>query len=280
MKDQLKYYNRKYPLVDEMVMIRIDSIGESCVNVTLMEYDMEGIIVFKELWNRRLRKRNLRQAAPIGRTVIAQVMTADSEEGDNNVITLTKKRITQDEIKEFSSKYSKNKQVISMIENISHTSNSDFEYLMKNVVHSLNEKYVEDTENEDAFDSILDLFEEANTDNDFEFLNELEITSEVKNQIIEFIKNKFKPEVVKVSAKIALLSSSIEGINLIKNVLQNNVKENPEFNFYLDKTPYYIIEINTDQQRMYNKKLESIINNIKSQILSKDGQFKLVEKSY
>ena len=46
MKDQLKYYNRKYPLVDEMVMIRIDSIGKA-VNVTLMEYDMEGIIVLK-----------------------------------------------------------------------------------------------------------------------------------------------------------------------------------------------------------------------------------------
>ena len=280
MKDQLKYYNRKYPLVDEMVMIRIDSIGESCVNVTLMEYDMEGIIVFKELWNRRLRKRNLRQAAPIGRTVIAQVMTADSEEGENNVITLTKKRITPEEIKEFSSIYSKNKQVISMIENISHTSNTDFNYLMEKVVHFLNSKYVENSDNDNNYESILDMLEEANTDNDFEFLDEIEIKLEVKNQIIEFVKNKFKPEVVKLSAKIALLSSSIQGINLIRDVLINNEKQNPDFSFYLDKTPYYVIEINTDNKKLYNKKLESIVNNIQKQILSNDGQFKLIEKSY
>ena len=31
-----------------------------------------------------------------------------------------------------------------MIENISHTSNTDFDYLMKNVIHFLNAKYVED----------------------------------------------------------------------------------------------------------------------------------------
>ena len=77
MKDQIKYYKRKYPLVDEMVMIRIDNIGEACVNVTLMEYDIEGIIVFKELWAKRLRKRNLRQAAPIGKCMPAQVMATE-----------------------------------------------------------------------------------------------------------------------------------------------------------------------------------------------------------
>ena len=81
MKDQLKYYNRQYPQVDEVVMIRIDDIGESCVNVTLMEYDIGGIIIFKELWNKRLRKKNLRQAAPIGRTMPAQVMISEESQG-------------------------------------------------------------------------------------------------------------------------------------------------------------------------------------------------------
>jgi translation initiation factor 2 subunit 1 len=274
MKDQIKYYNRKYPLVDEIVMIRIDSIGESCVNVTLMEYDTVGIIVFKELWQRRLRKRNLRQAAPIGRTMPAQVTSAD---GQNSVITLTKKRITPEETKEFSEKFSKNKQVISIVENTSHTTGKDFKLLIQQIIHVLNEKYVEN----ELYESILDLFEKSNTDDNFDFLNDLNIDQIVKDHLLDNIKKKFKPEVKKLEAKIALLSSSHQGINLIKTILKESEQNNPEFTFCLEKTPYYKIEITTENESLYNKKLEAIVDNIQKEMLSNDGSnFKIIEKSY
>lgn len=279
MKDQIKYYKRKYPLVDEMVMIRIDNIGEACVNVTLMEYDIEGIIVFKELWAKRLRKRNLRQAAPIGKCMPAQVMATEGEmECVNKLVSLTKKRLTSDEISEFSKIFTKNKQVISLIENLSHITETNFEVLIEKIIHELNQKFIEVEEPD--YESILDIFEEAEKNDEYEFLEDLDLSDEVKENLISLIKKKFKPINEKVSAKLAILSNSNEGINMIKRVLGASENENQDFNYYLDKTPYYNIEINTDEPRLYKKKLDQIVNNIQSEILSNKGQFKLVEKSY
>lgn len=278
MKDQLKYYNRQYPQVDEMVMIRIDSIGESCVNVTLMDYDIEGIIIFKELWNRRLRKRNLRQAAPIGRTMPAQVMVSEESQGENNIIALTKKRITPEEIKDFSAIYSKNRQIVSFMENITHTNKVDFETLMKKIVHPLNRDLIECEES--IYDSILDVFEEAHNEENYDVLNDLDISDEIKESLIDLISKKFKPTIEKVYAKVAILSSSQLGVNLIKTVLMKSENENKDFTYYLDKTPYYNIEITTDEPHVYKKQLASIVNTIQKEMLDADGQFKLIDKSY
>ena len=278
MKDPLKYYNRPYPQVDEFVMIRIDDIGEACVNVTLMEYDVGGTIIFKELWHKRLRKKNMRQAAPIGRTMPAQVMLSGESDSKNNVITLTKRRITPEEIKDFSSIYSKNRQVISFMENLTHTNEIEFNTLLENIVHPLNRDYVEC--NEPDYESILDLFEEGNQEDNYDFLNQLDISEKIKDDLIELINKKFKPTIEKVFAKIALLSSSHLGINVIKNVLLKSENENKDFNYYLDKTPYYNIEITTDQSVVYKKKLAKIVESIQKDMVAADGQFKLIEKSF
>ena len=278
MKDQLKYYNRPYPQVDEFVMIRIDDIGEACVNVTLMEYDIGGIIIFKELWHKRLRKKNMRQAAPIGRTMPAQVMLSGESDSKNNVITLTKRRITPEEIKEFSSIYSKNRQVISFVENLTHTNEVEFSTLLEKIVHPLNRDYVECEE--PMYQSILDLFEESNQEDNFDFLNDIDVSDKIKEDLINLIKKKFKPTDEKVSAKIALLSSSHLGINVIKDVLIKSENDNKDFSYYLDKTPYYNIEITTDQPSIYKKKLAQIVDSIQKEMIAADGQFKLIEKSF
>lgn len=279
MKDPIKYYNRQYPELNEMVMIRIDNIGESCVNVTLMEYDIEGIIVFKELWHRRLRKRNLRQAAPIGRCMPAQVMTAN-EDGEG-LVTLTKKRIKPEEIKEFSKKFGKNKKVISIVENLSHKCNLNFKDTCKKIIHPLNKTFIEsgnETDDAKTYETLYDLME-ANK-NDFQYLDDIELKDDVREQLQEIITKNFKEEDVKLSAKIAMVSNSLEGIKVVKNVLLDSEKENDEFNYYLDKTPYYNIEIVTNDIDTYSKKLNQIVDNIKTRILSENGQFKLIEKSY
>ena len=278
MKDQLKYYNRPYPQVDEFVMIRIDDIGEACVNVTLMEYDIGGIIIFKELWHKRLRKKNMRQAAPIGRTMPAQVMLSGESDSKNNVITLTKRRITPEEIKEFSSIYSKQRQVISFVENLTHTNEVEFSTLLEKIVHPLNRDYVECEE--PMYQSILDLFEESNQEDNFDFLNDIDVSDKIKEDLINLIKKKFKPTDEKVSAKIALLSSSHLGINVIKDVLIKSENDNKDFSYYLDKTPYYNIEITTDQPSIYKKKLAQIVDSIQKEMIAADGQFKLIEKSF
>ena len=274
MKDPIKYYNKEYPDVDEMVMIRIDNIGESCVNVTLMEYNIQGIIVFKELWHRRLRKRNLRQAAPIGRSMPAQVMS--NRDDGSKVISLTKKRITPEETKDFSKLFSKNRKIISMIENLSHILSLDFKDLTKKIIHKLNEKYIEN--NEYDFDSIHDLMETYN--DDFSYLDFLDLDANLKENFIDIIQKNFKVEDIKLSVKIALVSNSPQGINTVKEILLKHESENPDINMYLDTSPYYIFETVTTDLNKYKKKLNDLVSKTESDLLANNCKFKLIEKSY
>ena len=274
MKDPIKYYSKEYPDVDEMVMIRIDNIGESCVNVTLMEYNIQGIIVFKELWHRRLRKRNLRQAAPIGRTMPAQVMS--NKEDGSEVITLTKKRITPEETKEFSKIFSKNRKIISMVENLSHSLSLDFKDLCKKIIHKLNQEYVECQDNE--FESIHDLMESSH--NDFSYLDSLDLDSKTKEYFIEIIQKNFRVEEIKLFAKIALVSNSPQGINTVKEILLKHESENPDINMYLDTSPYYIFETVTTDLNTYKKKLNNLVTNVQTDLVANNCQFKLIQKSY
>ena len=122
-------------------------------------------------------------------------------------------------------------------------------------------------------------FIEKSLDN-FSYLDELDITDEIKQSFKELIIQNFKQEAIKLYAKLAMVSNSPQGINVVKNVLLESEKNNPDFTYYLDSTPYYNIEIVTNKIDEYNNKLKEIVNNIHHQILSNNGQFKLAEKSY
>ena len=263
MKDPIQFYNKKIPDVEEVVMIRFDDISDNCIYVTLMEYNISGIIIFKELSRRRVKTKNLRQLAPIGRTVPAVV----TNESNAETITLTRKRITEDEINEFSEKYKKNRKVISILENLSHTTNMSFNEILINILHVLDKKYIET----EQYESVFDLMKESYTN--LEYLDDLELDQTIISKFKELIIKNFPKEVEKIQLKVALVSNSINGINTIKEIFAEIQKDFPEIKIFLDKTPYYVIELlhNHDSQ------LQKIKEYIQTKMLEDNGIFKEIK---
>jgi len=263
MKDPIQFYNKNIPDIEEVVMIRFDSISDNCIYVTLMEYNISGIIIFKELSRKRVRTRNLRQLAPIGRTVPA-VVTNDS---NSDTISLTRKRITEDEINDFSDKYKKNRKVISILENLSHTTNMTFNDTLTKILHVLDRKYVETEE----FKSVYDLMKESYTD--LEYMDDLRLDPTIISNFRELIIRNFPKEIKKIQLKVALVSNSINGINTIKEIFVQIQKDFPEIKIFLEKTPYYIIELLQNDDSQLNK----IKEYIQTKILEDNGIYKEIK---
>jgi translation initiation factor 2 subunit 1 len=79
-----RYYEQKYPNVDDLVMVEVKSIEEMGAYVALKEYnDIEGMILLSELSRRRIRSIN--KIIRVGRIECVVVLRVDAEKGYSNL---------------------------------------------------------------------------------------------------------------------------------------------------------------------------------------------------
>lgn len=263
----MQFYNKTFPDIDEIVMIRYDNIAKDCVYVTLLEYNIQGIITFKELSKRRLRTRYLKQAAPIGKTAPAVVC----EDSNDSNLSLTTKRLTDDEVKEFSKKFSKNKKIISIIENISHNIKINFKDLFQKIVHPLNKIYVDEGDSETVYDLIND-----NID-DFTYMDCLNLEDHILEEYKKIILKIFTKPDEKIQLKMAIVSNIIEGINITRDILVKYEQEYPDIVFYLEKTPYYLMEKMSSDVKTDLEKFDTISKELGAYIIQNGGNFKVIK---
>ena len=76
-----RFYNHRYPKLDDVVMVNVRSIAELGAYVSLLEYDdTEGMIMLSELSRRRIRSIN--KLVRIGLNECAVVIRVDEEKGE------------------------------------------------------------------------------------------------------------------------------------------------------------------------------------------------------
>ncbi|KAF8191712.1 eukaryotic translation initiation factor 2 subunit alpha [Pholiota molesta] len=90
----MRYYEQKYPEVDELVMVQVRQIAEMGAYVKLLEYDnTEGMILLSELSRRRIR--SVQKLIRVGRNEVVVVLRVDKEKG---YIDLSKRRVSPEDI--------------------------------------------------------------------------------------------------------------------------------------------------------------------------------------
>ncbi len=73
-------YEKKYPDVDDLVMVNVKSIAEMGAYVALLEYNnIEGMILLSELSRRRIR--SVSKLIRVGRQEAVVVLRVDKEKG-------------------------------------------------------------------------------------------------------------------------------------------------------------------------------------------------------
>lgn len=76
-----RFYQHRFPEVDDVVMVNVRSIAEMGAYVSLLEYNnIEGMILLSELSRRRIRSIN--KLIRIGRNECVVVIRVDKEKGE------------------------------------------------------------------------------------------------------------------------------------------------------------------------------------------------------
>jgi len=110
-----RFYEQKYPEIDDVVMVNVRSIADMGVYVDLLEYNnMEGMILLCEYSFRDFQRR-IKKLFKVGRTEPVVVIRVDKDKG---YIDVSKKRVSKKGIERCTEKYSKAKAVNSIIRHV------------------------------------------------------------------------------------------------------------------------------------------------------------------
>lgn len=262
-----RYYEQKYPEVDEVVMVNVTQIAEMGAYVKLLEYDgQKGMILMSELSRKRIRSIN--KLVRVGRNECVLVTRVDQDKG---YIDLSKKRVVQENIKRCEEKYSKAKTVNQILRHVGelldYEDNKQLEELYKKTAWYFDKKY-------SWSGGSYEMFKEAAQKP--EVLDELEIDEATKELLLKNIKRRLTPQAVKVRADVEVLCYGYEGIDAVKNALKSGLALSTEevpLKINLIAPPIYVISTTLFNEEKGVSSVRAAMDAIKTTIENQGGTF-------
>ena len=226
-----RYYENKYPEIDDVVMVNVRSIADMGAYVYLLEYNnIEGMILLSELSRRRIRSIN--KLIRVGRTEPVVVIRVDKDKG---YIDLSKRRVSPEDVERCTEVFSKAKAVNSILRHVAailgYKSSDELEELYKKTAWHFEAKTKKKGSSYDWFKqvragtSILD-----HTDvtgylsfqavQDPALFDECGLDEKTKTVLLENIQQKLTQQAVKIRADVEVACYSYEGIDAVKDALR------------------------------------------------------------
>jgi len=258
-----RFYEEKYPAVGDIVMAQIKSVADNGAYMSLLEYGgIEGMIVFTEFSMKRIRSAN--KHIKIGKMEVVEVLRVDYDKG---YIDLSKKRLSAQEIEQCHNKYNKSKTVHSILKYAAEVEKEDLEGVYQKFGWPLYKKHGH------AYDAFL-----MSIANPEEMFQGVEVSEGLKAQILGIIKNRMKPQPVKIRADFEITCFSYDGIDAIKDALREGQKmgtEENEIKFKLISSPKFVVVTTTENKNEGIKLLNETLKVVESMINSRGGNFSL-----
>lgn len=258
-----RFYENKYPDVDEVVMVNVQEIAEMGAYVKLLEYDnIEGMVLLSELSRRRIR--SIQKLIRVGKNEVAVVLRVDKEKG---YIDLSKRRVSAEDIVKCDERYNKSKAVHSILRHCAEKFNLSLETLYQSIGWPLSRKYGHAY---DAFKlSITDptVFDGLQAPSD-DFLDELKL----------YISRRLTPQPIRIRADIEVSCFSYEGIDAIKRALraaENESTEQMQVKVKLVAAPLYVLSAQALDKNQGIALLEKAIGKITESIENDGGVCKV-----
>ncbi|KAG9465942.1 hypothetical protein GDO78_017491 [Eleutherodactylus coqui] len=201
-----RFYQHKFPEVDDVVMVNVRSIAEMGAYVSLLEYNnIEGMILLSELSRRRIRSIN--KLIRIGRNECVVVIRVDKDKG---YIDLSKRRVSPEEALKCEDKFTKSKTVYSILRHVAevleYTKDEQLDSLFQRTAWVFDEKYKRPGYGAyDAFKHAVSIEEE-------------------RRVLIDNINRRLTPQAVKIRADIEVACYGYEGIDAVKDALRAGLK--------------------------------------------------------
>ena len=255
-----RFYENKYPEVDDVVMVNVQQIAEMGAYVKLLEYDdIEGMVLLSELSRRRIR--SIQKLIRVGRNEVVVVLRVDKEKG---YIDLSKRRVSAEDIVQCEERYNKSKAVHSIVRRSAEKFNVPLEEVYKSIVWPLAKEYGH------AFDAFRISITNPSI---FDSPEVHAPTKELLEDLKENIARRLSPQAIKCRADFDVSCFSYEGIDAIKEALtaaENLSDENNQIKVKLVAAPRYVITSQSLEKTMgieiLNKAIETVTN-----VISKYG---------
>lgn len=211
MSGRVRFYEKKYPDQDELVMVRVKSIAEMGAYVQLLEYgNIEGMILLSELSRRRIR--SVSKLIRIGRDECVVVLRVDEEKG---YIDLSKRRVSPEDVKKCQDRFNKSKAVAGIMRHLAEIEKVEVLEIMEKVAWPLYKK----NHNIHAYDQLRLLLQDS--ESVFQGLN---IKPETQENLIDIVRKKLKPQPIKFRADFDVTCFKYDGIDAIKAALMEGKK--------------------------------------------------------
>ncbi|CCD23956.1 translation initiation factor eIF2 subunit alpha NDAI_0C02960 [Naumovozyma dairenensis CBS 421] len=256
--NQCRFYENKFPEVDDIVMVNVQQIAEMGAYVKLLEYDnIEGMILLSELSRRRIR--SIQKLIRVGKNDVAVVLRVDKEKG---YIDLSKRRVSSEDIINCEEKYQKSKAVHSILRFCAEKFQIPLEDLYKTIAWPLSRKYGHAYE---AFKlSIID-------DTVWEGIEPP--SKEIFDELKVYISKRLTPQAVKIRADVEVSCFGYEGIDAIKEALkaaEDMSTEQLEIKVKLVAAPLYVLTTQALDKDQGVQKLQDAIEKIE-EVINKYG---------
>jgi translation initiation factor 2 subunit 1 len=306
----MRFYEPRYPEVDELVMVQVRQIAEMGAYVKLLEYDnIEGMILLSELSRRRIR--SIQKLIRVGRNEVVVVLRVDKEKG---YIDLSKRRVSAEDITKCEERYMKSKTVASIMRHVasklpsidaevrSPTEGAVVESAEKDIKKSRRAR--KEAQDEEAVEEIVtggpneevrlerlydqvawplgktyghtyDAFKLALTEQETVFSSLANpITGSAHTILMNTIARRLTPQPIKLRADIELTCYTPAGIDAIKKALRAGEKESSEavpIKAKLVAPPLYVLSTNATDKYAAVERLERAIESIQSSIEDQGG---------
>ena len=273
------YYKKKIPAIDNIVIAKVEKISELGIDVTLNEYNgIGGFINCGEV--SRKKKVNFNTLLTVGKDVLLNVIQVDETK---NYIDLSKRTISEDDIKLFNEKhklhihlYNIFKNLYMRIKNIDRLDNINDNDLYDFMCVSLFEIQSE-YENEYICEKLL------NKETNLEILNCIDYNlikisiEEFKKILDEYIDNKVNRTKPELSETIKLMTYSLTGLADIKYSLDyesfaelEEISKDFEIKInYIMGSVYSIIIKQKDFDLTGTNVIEDVLSMIKQEIIKR-----------
>lgn len=264
MADQ-RFFERKYPEIDSLVMVQVKRVAEMGAYVSLLEYsNVEGMILLSELSKRRIR--SVTKLIRVGRFEVVSVLRVDQEKG---YIDLSKKRVNAEDAAIFEEEYARSKAVHSIMRHFSSQTNVPLLELCEKISWPLYKKYAH------ALDGLKAAVADQNV------LNDLKLSPEVLEALMAGVRRRLTPQQCKLRARIEVQCFEFAGVEAVKRALHAGLTvstEELEVKIKLVAPPQYVLLAQCMDREAGTAKLEESIALVKESIESEGGQFTLKAK--
>ncbi|KFM24092.1 Eukaryotic translation initiation factor 2 subunit alpha [Auxenochlorella protothecoides] len=271
-----RFYESRYPEMDDVVMVQVKSIAEMGAYVSLLEYGgIEGMILLSELSRRRIR--SVQKLIKVGRQEPVMVLRVDKEKG---YIDLSKRRVNPEDVAKCEERFAKSRMVHSIMRHVAETCGVELDDLYSQVGWPLYRLYGHAY---DAFRGMIPdpepVLERLRTEVHSGETPAV-LTPAVLDGILKNIKRRMTPQPIKIRADVEMTCFAYDGVEHIKGAMRAALaqsSEECEVSIKLVAPPLYVLTTQTLDKARGIEVLTAAVEACKASVEAQRGSLRVKE---